>query len=55
VKKIIDENDKLYTNNKQLWGNYIGNEKNASCGGRSKQPPAKMNFVLADVLRNRQH
>jgi hypothetical protein len=20
VKKIIDENDKLYTNNKKLWG-----------------------------------
>jgi hypothetical protein len=20
VKKIIDENEKLYTNNKQLWG-----------------------------------
>jgi hypothetical protein len=36
-------------------GNYIENEENAFCGGRSKQPPAKMIFVLAGVLRNRQH
>jgi hypothetical protein len=35
-------------------GNYIGNGKNAFCGGQSKQPPAKMNFVPAGVLRNRQ-
>jgi hypothetical protein len=28
-------------------GNYIGNEKNDFCGGRSKQPPAKMTLVLA--------
>jgi hypothetical protein len=36
-------------------GNYIGNEKNAFCGGQYKQPPAKMNFVPAGVLINRQH
>jgi hypothetical protein len=36
-------------------GNYIGNGKNAFCGGRSKQPPAKMTFVLAGNLSNRQH
>jgi hypothetical protein len=29
--------------------------ENAFCGGRSKQPPAKMNFVPAGVLRNLQH
>jgi hypothetical protein len=27
--------------------NYIGNGKNTFCGGRSKQPPAQMAFVLA--------
>jgi hypothetical protein len=34
-------------------GNYIGNEKNAICGGRSKQPLALMAFVLAGCLSNR--
>jgi hypothetical protein len=33
-------------------GNYIGNEKNAFCDGRPKQPPAKMTYVLADGLSN---
>jgi hypothetical protein len=36
-------------------GNYIGNEKNAFCGGWPKQPPALMAFVLAGSLNNRQH
>jgi hypothetical protein len=31
-------------------GNYIGNGENAFCGGRSKQPPAKMTLVLAGRL-----
>jgi hypothetical protein len=34
-------------------GNYIGNGKNAFCGGRPKQPPAKMTYVLAGDLSNR--
>jgi hypothetical protein len=33
-------------------GNYIGNEKNAFCGGRSKQPSAKMTLVLAVHLND---
>jgi hypothetical protein len=36
-------------------GNYIGNGKNAFCGERPKQLPAKMTFVLAGGLSNRQH
>jgi hypothetical protein len=36
-------------------GNYIGNGKNAFCGGRPKQPPAKMTLVLAGQLNDRQH
>jgi hypothetical protein len=36
-------------------GNYIGNEKNAFCGGRSKQSPAKMTLVLVGHLNDRQH
>jgi hypothetical protein len=35
-------------------GNYIGNEKNAFCGGRSKQPPTKMTLVLSVHLNDRQ-
>jgi hypothetical protein len=35
-------------------GNYIGNGKNAFCGGRSKQLPAKMTLVLAVHLNDRQ-
>jgi hypothetical protein len=35
-------------------GNYIGNGTNAFCGGRSKQPPAKMTLVLAVHLNDRQ-
>jgi hypothetical protein len=35
-------------------GNYIGNGKNAFCGGRSKQLPAKMTLVLAGHY-DRQH
>jgi hypothetical protein len=54
VKKIIDENDKLYTNNKQF-GELYSKWENAFCGGRSKQPPAKMSFVLVGGLSNRQH
>jgi hypothetical protein len=34
--------------------NYIGNEKNAFCGERSKQPPAKMTLVLPVHLNDRQ-
>jgi hypothetical protein len=34
-------------------GNYIGNEKNAFCGGRPKKPLALMAFVLAGSLNNR--
>jgi hypothetical protein len=36
-----------------MW-NYIGNGKNAFCGGRSKQPPAKMTLVLAVLLNDHQ-
>jgi hypothetical protein len=36
-------------------GNYIATGKNAFCGGRSKQPPAKMTLVLAVHLNDRQH
>jgi hypothetical protein len=46
------------TNYIQIINNYgelYRNGKNAFCGGRPKQLPAKMTFVLAGGLSNRQH
>jgi hypothetical protein len=54
MKKIIDK----MINYIQIINNYgelYRKWENAFCGGRPKQPPAKMTFVLAGGLSNRQH